>query len=143
MKGWVGPGNRSSRPGVWDDAQAVRINLQPQSVDLLIYAGDGVSLDLELDQPNGAPFDATGSAVAQIRPTRGGPVAAEFTVDLTNAATGHIGLSLTGDETAGLAAAGEPFNGAWDVQWTAPGNEPLTIAQGSVTCKPDVTRVGQ
>jgi hypothetical protein len=128
---------------VWDDAQAVRINLQPQSVDLLIYAGDGVSLDLELKTPNGLPFNATGTLKAQIRPSRSGAVAAEFTVDQTDAANGHVVVSLTGDQTAGLAPAGEPFNGAWDAQWTAAGQEPLTIVQGSLSCKPDVTRVGQ
>jgi hypothetical protein len=128
---------------VWDDAQAVRINLQPQSVDLLIYAGDGVSLDLELKTPNGLPFNATGDLQAQLRPSRSGPIAATFAVDATNVVNGHIGVSLTGAQTGSLAPAGEAFNGAWDAQWTAPGEEPLTIVQGSVTCKPDVTRVDQ
>jgi hypothetical protein len=118
----------------------VRINLQPQSVDLLIYAGDGVSLDLAF-QSSGLPFDATGAIRAQVRQNRGGPVAAEFTVDATDAANGHVGVSLTGAQTAGLAPAGESFSGAWDVQWTAAGEEPLTITQGSLSCAPDVTRV--
>ena len=45
-------------------------------------------------------------------------------------------LSLTGEQTAEL---GE-FKGAWDVQWSPNGSEPVTIVQGKATCALDVTR---
>lgn len=125
---------------------ADRINVQPQTLDLALYAGDGVSFRLTCKDKTGATVNITGAVEAQIRVERlaPDPPIVEFTSDLTNAATGIIKLSLTGVQTKILvddaSAVTGKFRGVWDLQWTPSGLEPFTICQGSVECVADVTR---
>jgi hypothetical protein len=120
----------------------VKISLIPSSLDLALYAGDGVSLLFNLNDSAGQPLDVTGVVAAQIRDDRADAVAlADFTSDLTQGAQGIVVLSLTGDQTAGLIQQDyKQFTGFWDMQWTKNGGEPVTVLQGAVTCDPDVTR---
>jgi hypothetical protein len=46
---------------------AGQINLQPQTLDLALYAGDGVEFRLVCTNTAGAPIDVTGTIKAQIR----------------------------------------------------------------------------
>lgn len=123
------------------------ISLVPQTIDLAFYAGDGVSLTISASDASGAPLDlAQGQLKAQIRQDRfdSDPRVA-FTVSLTPT-PGMAVLSLTGVQTAALVQAtegwraGTEFSGAWDLEWTAIGQQPITIVQGKVTCRLDVTR---
>lgn len=123
-------------------AAPVKISLVPSSLDLALYAGDGVSLIFTLNDSSGNPLDVTGTVEAQIRHKRDDtdPLAT-FTADLTNHAAGEVVLSLTGAESAVLVVAGtDQFTGVWDMQWTKAGGEPVTVLQGAITCDADVTR---
>lgn len=125
------------------------INLQPASLDLLLYAGDGASINLnckDSEEVDAEPVDMSGAVAAQIRFAHGetGTPLATFDVDMTDAVTGVIVLSLTAADTRTLsddeASAGGKFTGVWDVQWTPPGSSPRTFIQGRVECVDDVTR---
>ena len=117
---------------------AGQINLQPQVLDLSLYAGDGVEFRLVCTDKAGAPIDVNGAVKAQIRTERlaADPPIAQFTVGAVDAYQGIIVLSLTGDQTAELGK----FLGVWDVQWTPAGKQPRTLCQGKVECVIDVTR---
>ena len=121
---------------------ANRIDLQPEVVDLVLYAGDGVDLPLTCTDGAGAPIDITGAVTAQIRAARltPDPPVAAFSVNAADAYQGKIILSLTGEQTAQLANGSDRFSGVWDVQWTPAGSQPRTLVQGKVECVADVTR---
>lgn len=118
-----------------------KIDLNPQVLDLVLYAGDGVSFRLTFKTSAGAELDMSGAMKAQIRLEREAPdpAKADFDVDMTDAATGVILLELSGADTHALITSGEKFVGVWDLQWTPTGSEPLTVVQGKVECMPDVT----
>jgi hypothetical protein len=119
------------------------LSLAPVELDLKLYAGDGVSFVINATNPTtGAALNLTGTVIAQIRQNRtdaGTPLLA-FTIDTSQAATGKLTLSLTGAQTATLGSgSNNPWLGSWDVQWTAAGAQPVTLAQGDVACYPDVS----
>lgn len=118
-----------------------KISYEPQVLDLVLYAGDGTSFSLTVTDPDAVPVNLTGTMIAQIRVEREAedPPSAEFTIDLTDAATGVAVLELTGVETHALITTAEKFVGVWDVQWTPDGGEPITLCQGKVECFPDVS----
>jgi hypothetical protein len=127
---------------------AGQLSVQPPVLDLSFYAGDGVSFKLTCKDATNAPINLTGTVEAQVRVdrvTEGDPVLAFF-ADLTDAASGIVVLSLTGEETEGLIDGPTGvdrkgnFSGVWDAQWTAFGSEPKTLCQGKVECLTDVTR---
>lgn len=125
-----------------------QISIQPPVLDLLLYAGDGISFKLictnDADPPE--TVNITGDIQAQVRVDRlsTDPAVVEFSSDLTAADLGEIVLSLTGAQTQDLiehtSVVKGKFTGNWDVQWTADGAEPRTLCQGKVECLADVTR---
>ena len=121
---------------------AGRINLQPELVDLILYAGDGVDLPITCTDGAGAPIDMSGAVTAQIRLERltPDPPIVSFSVNAVDAYLGKVILSLTGEQTADLVSESGKFVGVWDVQWTPAGNQPRTLCQGKVECVADVTR---
>jgi len=125
---------------------AGKINLLPESLDLSLYAGDGVSFRMIITNGSSAPLDVSGSVKAQIRLKRldPDPPIAEFTVSMVDAYQGIIRLSLTGEQTSALSqhesANSGKFVGEWDVQWSPSQAEPRTLMQGKVECSADVTR---
>ncbi len=118
------------------------INYVPQSVDLILYAGDGTSFSLTVTDPDKVPINLTGTMLAQIRVERDSvdPPSAEFDIDLTNAANGVAVLELSGADTQALVVDDTKFVGVWDIQWTPTNGEPMTLCQGKVECMPDVSR---
>ena len=110
------------------------VSFVPQSLPLDLYAGDGAALTLALLDEANEPIDLEGEVTAQVKLRREDTAPLlEFGVVVDgNTAT----LTLTGDQTASL---GE-WVGAWDVQWSPNGSEPVTLVQGKATCKLDVTR---
>ena len=114
----------------------------PQTVDLVLYAGDGTSFRLTVTDPAKDPLPLTGTMIAQIRAERDSPdpPSAEFTVDLTDAADGVAVLKLSGTDTQALVVDDVKFVGVWDVEWTPTDAEPVTLCQGKVECMPDVSR---
>jgi hypothetical protein len=117
-----------------------KINRVPDSLDLALYAGDGVSIRLGVTTSGGAPLDIAGEMKAQIRQTKSAAeVAAEFEA-VPDAENSSVVISLTGEQTASLIANGESFRGVWDIQWHPTDGQPVTLIQGEVTCDADVTR---
>jgi hypothetical protein len=122
------------------------ISVQPEVLDLSLYAGDGFSFKLTCTDDADAPINITGVVKAQIRLGRdtGATILTEFVTDLTGHAQGTIIFSLSGSQTQALgdhpSASAGTFKGVWDAQWTPLGAEPRTICQGKVECLFDVTR---
>jgi len=122
------------------------IDLQPEVLDLKLYAGDGVELPITCTDGAGAPIDVSGSVNAQVRLDRltPDPPIASFTINGVDAYRGKVIISLTGDQTAQLitdpSSKGGKFVGVWDLQWTPADSEPRTLCQGKVECTADVTR---
>ena len=118
------------------------INLQPQTLDLVLYAGDGVELRFVCRTPAGAPIDVTGGVRAHIRVDRlnDDPPVAEFTVDLVDAYLGVVVLMLSGDQTQEMVEPSGKFVGVWDLEWDSAADEPRTLVQGRLECVADVTR---
>lgn len=114
------------------------ISYEPQVLDLILYAGDGSNFRLVITDTLGHPVNLSGAMIAQIRSTRDeiDPPDATFNIDLTNAEGGIAVLTLTGDQTTLLGK----YRGVWDLEWTATGEEPVTICQGKVECLLDVSR---
>lgn len=118
-----------------------KLDLRPSTLDLELYAGDGVHIQLTVTNNAGEPIPVEGEITAQIRKERlDDEHLAEFNADLTDAATGIVTISLSGIQTAALTETEALFDGAWDVQWEEPDNEPITLLQGRVKCHVDVTR---
>ena len=107
--------------------------------DLSIIRGDDYRVLITLTN-NSAPFDLTGyTAKAQIRPSTANAAVlyAEFTATVESPATdGIIKLELSNATTSGLTG-----NGVWDLEITDSGGWVTTVASGTVTLVPDVTRV--
>lgn len=117
------------------------IDLTPQELDLVLYAGDGVRFPLVVTDKDLNPVNLTGTLKAQIRAKYADTEpAANFAVDLSDAVNGNAVLTLAGTDTQALVVLGKKFKGVWDVEWTPAGGEPRTLLQGKVECDPDATR---
>lgn len=115
-----------------------KISRLPETLDLALYAGDGVSIRISLTTSDGNPITVPGTVKAQIRKARSdSTVAAEFTATPVD---GAVIISLTGTQTAALVPDEHQFSGVWDLQWIPDGGQPTTLVRGAVTCDGDVTR---
>jgi len=116
---------------------ANKIDLTPAILDLDLYAGDGEDFQIEFLDGTQEPIDVSNYIwTAQIRKTRTSDVAADLTIDTTDASTGIITIHISAEVTRGL-----PRTNQWDLQCVASGgSDPRTILQGTVTCTQDVTR---
>ena len=122
---------------------ASSIILQPQVLDLTLYAGDGIEFKVICTDEADAPIPITGTVESQVRHARDDPDSlVTFDINLDEAAEGKILLALTGVQTQALMALGKKnkFTGVWDVEWTPAGAEPRTLCQGKVDVYADVTR---
>lgn len=121
-----------------------RLDLRPDVLDLLLYAGDGISFRMICTDNDRNPIDVSGTVGAQIRLHKEDPdpPLESFSVNTVDAYQGIIYLSLTGTQTRNLLTHGDgsTFDGWWDVQWTKAGAQPRTLAVGKVECVIDVTR---
>ena len=107
--------------------------------DITIYQGDtyGHTITITNDATPPAATNVTGRTfAAQLRRYPGSDtVAATFAVDMTDAATGVVQLSLTATQTAALAAG--PY--AFDVHMIT-GSSVLTLFAGEAVVTAEVTR---
>ena len=111
----------------------------PAVRDLEITSGDDFSLELYFDA-DGSPMDlTTGVVLSQIRLTADAAgYLAQFAVDMTDAATGTIIISLTEAETAALDLK-RLANAVWDLQITLSGVT-QTYIKGDAYLIGDVSR---
>lgn len=115
------------------------IDVTPANLDLTLYAGDGFSMRINfVDKTTGDPWPIEGTWLAQIRATAvaADPIA-EFVIDDSDAANGHIVASLTGADTRACLGNVTCF---WDLQQTPPEGQPRTWYAGKVKVSQDVTR---
>ncbi len=120
------------------------INLEPQILDLTLYAGDGLNFSLVVTDTLNAAIPLTGTMRAHVRVNRldPDPPVEVFEIDLTQSAAGIARLSLTGMQTQALSDSTPPtekFTGEWDAEWTPTAGQPITLCQGKVECMPDVS----
>jgi hypothetical protein len=109
------------------------INTRPQAVNLSLYAGDDVSIDVTVLNNDGTPANLTGAtAESQIRATAD----AVTSVDFATTVTGNVvTLALTNVQSATL-----PATGVWDLQITDSGGKITTIAGGRIDVAAGVTQ---
>jgi len=103
-----------------------------------IYQSRSYTLRLTLkDKATGNALNVTGSTFkSQIkRYSSSSSVAAEFTFDLTNAATGVVVAVLSSEQTAAMAPG--PYR--WDIDQQVNG-VPNPLAKGEIIVEGDVTR---
>lgn len=114
-----------------------RIDLTPDHLDLSLYAGDGISFEIDFEDENEVAIDVSSYTwTAQIRKTRGSDTSYSIDINTDNAATGIIILHIPSTVTSQL-----PDHSQWDLQSVSIGEtEPTTVLQGRVTCTKDVTR---
>lgn len=106
----------------------------PVNENLKIYQGDYVELYLVLKDSGGTPMNLTGyTPKAQIKPTYGGAVSAEFECTVT-ANPGEIHIFLSSEDCAALEAG----DYIWDFQLTSVGGTRTYLA-GDVVVIPEVT----
>lgn len=112
--------------------------MQPAARDLAFYQGDDYAHEITFTDDATPPAALDLSAyrfAAQFRRWHADPDAVDFAVDVTQADTGLIILSLTAAQTAGL-----PSKGVWDLEVTLPSGAIETWLAGAVAVGRDVTR---
>jgi hypothetical protein len=118
------------------------IDMTPDSLDLLLYAGDGGDFQVYFVDVSNVPINVFGwSFSAQIRKSRTSPEHRTLTVDLGDAHNGVITILIPKEVTRDLANDEWNTEWVWDLQSITPGRkDPTTILQGSVVCSQDVTK---
>lgn len=116
------------------DPSCLLISRQPVCVNLDIYAGDDLVLQVTVTDENNEPIDlSAATAKAQVRETAAAAkVLGEFVCTIT--APNIIDLELAGSATATF-----PAEAVWDLQITQSGKT-TTLVYGTVTTTPEVTR---
>lgn len=112
------------------------LDARPTRVDLHIYAGDDVTVKVNVNNVDGTPADLTGvSAKAQVRAKASDVDAlADFSTSVDPA-----GVVLLGLDAASTSLF--PAQGVWDCELLFAGGSPkTTIVSGSVRTRAEVTR---
>lgn len=111
---------------------AVSVGQLPAAVDLTVYQGDDLFINITVDD-SVAPIDLTTySPSSEIRSAPGGALVCTFVATVVDAT--HIQLHLTSAESAKVIA-----NGSWDVQIEDANGVVTTLAYGKVTLIKQVT----
>jgi len=116
------------------------INVIPSTLDLNLYAGDDVAITLTILDDNGAPYNLTGTLLAQIRKGHGQTLTATIAANAPAPAEGICYLTLPDDVTKALGADGGRHS--WDLQLTDAGGLVSTLVKGGVTTQLDITELG-
>jgi len=104
------------------------------TLDIHFVQGDSLSRVLQFTQDS-SPIDVSDWEItAQIRRRASSSTAVDFTVDMTDAATGLVEISITPEDAASLA-----LSNVWDLQRVVAG-EVRTLLAGTVTVDREVTR---
>lgn len=120
----------------------VVLPLGPALLDLTgIRAGDRNLITMTLTS-GGAPMDLTGLTVeAQARATPSTATAITAVTEVLDpASAGVIQLRWPGDEVRTMLAGKNNWNGVWDLQVGANGEDPVTVVAGGFAAVMDVTK---
>lgn len=142
MQQWAGAGTRRADAlDLYSDLMAQRatragpvsISALPAVVNLSLYQGDDFTLLLNVSTPTGEPADLSQMTVeSHIRPDPAGVLAGEFEPAVDGPV---ISLHLPGAVSSGL-----PLRCVWDAQITDQDDAVTTLAAGTITLTPEVTR---
>ena len=119
-----------------------KVDLTPDSLDLVLYAGDKGDFQVSFVDNLNASIDVTAWALkAQIRKSRTSTTFIELTIDKSASSIGLITILISGETARDIANDIGNKTYQWDLQSILPGNtDPSTMLQGSVYCNMDVTR---
>lgn len=118
-----------------------KMDLTPDSLDLVFYAGDIGDFQISFVDAINAPIDISSYTwVSQIRTSRTSNDPIVLTIDTSLANVGLITVNVPATTTRILAS--DPMNTIrqWDIRCSLSGGSQITILQGTVTCSQDVTR---
>ena len=125
-------------------AGPITVPLGPATVNLTgVRAGDRNLILATVMDKNG-PIDLTGRTLAaQARGKVNDPDPPAMTAEVTvvDAVTGQISIRWPGDQVTAVLGQSATWSGAWDLQVESPGEDPVTICAGKISCEMDVTRV--
>lgn len=110
-------------------AEITVAEVEADRVDLAFHQGDDFTLTLTF-----AASVAASTFAAQIRPSTKSSTSWSFTVDMTNAASGVVVLTMAAANTAVM-----PARAAWDLEETKSGKK-TTLLKGRVRVDREVTR---
>lgn len=122
---------------------ATTINQTATPLDIHFVQGDTFRRRLffftltDPDDPESTPIPtnvSTWGISAQIRRRANSSTSVDFDIDMTDAATGYVTISITDDDAATLAESNK-----WDLQRVL-GGETRTLLAGDVTVDREVTR---
>jgi hypothetical protein len=112
--------------------------MSPATHNITIFGGNDYVLPVNFEDTGASAIDVSARTyAAQVRAWPSGGVLATFDVNMTNAATGTVVISIADTDTATLA--GEVAEARWDMQQTNAGTV-TTVLAGTVTISQDVTR---
>ena len=119
----------------------MKVDLTPDSLDLVYYAGDSGDFQMEFVDDAGTKLDvSTWAWEAQIRKSRTADIFASLNIDTSQAVHGLLTIHIPGTVTRLLAQRAWDKVPQWDIQGTLGGADPLTVLQGTILCNMDVTR---
>lgn len=119
----------------------ITIDLTPDTLDLVLYAGDGCDFQISFVDNTNMPIDVSSwSWNAQIRKVRSSVDYIPLEINTTNASNGILILGVSSTITTELASSLTNTSSQWDLESIPAGGSPITILQGSVICNLDVTR---
>jgi hypothetical protein len=118
------------------------IDMTPDSLDLLLYAGDGGDFQVCFVDTQNVPIDVFGWLFsAQIRKSRTSPEHRTLTINMGDASNGIITIMIPKEVTRDLANDQWNTEWVWDLQTITPDrSDPTTLLQGDVVCTQDVTK---
>jgi hypothetical protein len=118
------------------------IDMTPDSLDILLYAGDGGDFQVIFVDSMNEPIDVMSWVFhAQIRKSRTSTGHMNLTVDMGDSHNGIITILIPKEVTRDLAKDAWNTDWVWDLQSETPRRkDPTTILQGAVLCSQDVTR---
>jgi hypothetical protein len=113
-----------------------KIDMSPAVLDLVLYAGDGSTFAINFVDDDDQPIDVSYmNWAAQIRKTRKSEDAQQLEIDDSDAVNGIVLMHISAEVTRSLSRSSQ-----WDIQGNLTGEDPITLIQGSISCKLDVTR---
>lgn len=120
---------------------SMKVDLTPDTLDLVFYAGDSGDFQMEFIDTSGNLIDVSGFTWnAQIRNIRTSDSLISLAIDTSSASSGLLTVNIPGTVTRMIAQKTWDKVSQWDIQGTISGADPITVLQGTITSTMDVTR---